>query len=344
MKHARRCRVRQFLGFVICAASIAVAAPGWAQEAAPAPSPVPEAAQPAEPVAPAAETVPEAAPPAEPAPAAEEVEEIEEITDISEVTQAPSWDPQSWSDPVAFPAIDRGVNILTARTLKPLSLMLVIDHRASQPFTDNTWRDFFGLDAGSMKIGLGLRFGIVDGLDVGIYRLNGTAEPFDSYELDLRWCFLKQADHWLDMAVRGGATWFYQPDVADAAGGYGELMIDHEFFDRLLICAVAQFHSDSSWNTKTAADKDWSLAAGGVVEIRILDFLAWNAEVLAPVAGYTADYPGWSSSVKFITNKHIFSLVLANTNYINADGIVAGSDRDFSELIIGFNIIREFTF
>ena len=62
------------------------------------------------------------------------------------------------------------------------------------------------------------------------------------------------------------------------------------------------------------------------------------------MAGYGAKWPTFSSSLKFITNRHVFSLILSNTQYTNADGVVSNTDRGFDQLVVGFTVIREFSF
>ncbi len=288
---------------------------------------------------------------AEPAPAEGAVED-EPIEEIEDVDVAPVSSTAAWYSP-AYPVVDRSVNLMHARTTRRGSLVLVVDHRTRQAFAtgesaaDNlkqTFFDFFGFDAGALKIGLGLRYGILDELDVGVYRLNGTAEIFDVYELDLKYRPLSQEKYAIDLAVRAGVTWFSQPKADDAAGGFGQLLIGRRFFDRLSIGTGLLFHSESSNEFKTNRDDAWSLAVPAWVDIRILSFLAWNVEIYANVAGYGSKYPAFASSVKFITNRHTFSLILSNTQYTSADGIVSNTDRDFDHLVVGFQIVREFSF
>ena len=52
-------------------------------------------------------------------------------------------------------------------------------------------------------------------------------------------------------------------------------------------------------------------------------------------------WPGFTSSVKFHTHRHTFSLVLSNTQYYSQDGIVANTSKNFRNLIVGFSITRE---
>ena len=64
---------------------------------------------------------------------------------------------------------------------------------------------------------------MVEGLDLGFLRMNGTIEPCDTYEFDLKYQLLKQEDRWLDLALRPGASWFAHPDEPDALKPFGQV-------------------------------------------------------------------------------------------------------------------------
>lgn len=275
------------------------------------------------------------------APASDDVVEVADVKDMSKVGK---FDSDSWSDPEQFPRIDRVINLMTTQPVRKMSLLAIIDHRAYESLKDNTWKDFFGLDFGSLKIGLGLRFGIIDDLDFGIYRINGTKEVFDTYQFDFKFRFLNQEKHYISMALRAGVDWFYQPSAEDAFGYFGQLMTDYLVAKRWLIGAVVAFHSNSSNDHKSMADVHYSLAVGLYSELRIASFVAWDLETMYAVYGYGEAYPSFSTALKFITNRHTFSLVFSTTQYITADGIVTNTWRDVSNCIIGFTITREFNF
>lgn len=286
---------------------------------------------------------------------AEETEEIEDIEEleIEDVEVVDPAGPATWWGP-AWPTLERVISVPTALTLRSRTFEIIIDHRTWQSFTqhgfftaehwEENFFDLVGFDAGALKIGLGLRYGILDDLEVGAYRLNGAVLAFDTWEFDLKYQALKQARHWVNLAVRGGGTWFAQRDHADAGGGFAQVIVDHLFFDRLRIGTGVMFHSDSTGELKTREDTDWSLAIPAYLDIRILGWLAWNLEVTTNVAGYGEDWPNFASSLKFITNRHTFALVLSNYQYMAADGLVANSFRGFEELIVGFTITRELGF
>jgi hypothetical protein len=251
-----------------------------------------------------------------------------------EIVENDGWDLESYAQD------ERGVNALTAKTTPQRSLLVLIMHRARESFTEDACDDYFGFDAGGLKIGLGLRYGVLDRLDLGMLRLNGTAETFDTCEFDFRYRFLDQEIHHLDLALRTGISWFKQPEDEDASGFFGQLLASRQCGKRLLIGAGALYHSESSGDRKSSDDEDASAAVLGLVELRFVPWLALVAEVAGNVTGYRDTRPAFSASAKCFTYGHTFSLVVSNTQYVGADGIVANAWRKNDELILGFNITR----
>ena len=242
---------------------------------------------------------------------------------------------------------DRGVNVLTARPVRKKALVLFIDHRPYQSLFsgEDVFFDYLGLDGGNLKVGLGLRYGILDALDVGFIRLSdGRTVAFDTYELNARYAFLRQERHHIDAALLAGLTWFAQKDRDDAVGGFAQLFVDRVFFDMLLVGVGFGFHSDSSSDEKAVDDDAFSGAILGLVEWRMIRQLALTAEVAANVFGYDQKWPVLSFAIKVLTSRHVFSLILTNTQFILSDGIVANAWRDPSDWVFGFRIAREFNF
>jgi len=265
-----------------------------------------------------------------------EVEEIEEVEEVEVVQQDPRWDPSR------IVQMDRAVNLMWAQTVRPMALVLSVDHRTFSPaFDRNTWYDLFGFDGGGLRVGLGLRFGILDGLDCGASRFSNATDAFDTYQFDMKWRFLRADRHYLDLAVRAGLSWFSQRNARDAVGGFGQLLVSRTLWNRLTLGTGLLFHSDSSSDVKSTTDTNWSLAVPGGVEVRILPWLAWNVEASFRVAGYGAKWPAFSSALKFLSPRHVFALILSNTQYIGADGVVANASRDWKRLIVGFQVVRE---
>lgn len=270
----------------------------------------------------------------------EEIEVIEEIEDI--VIEEDGFFPTHF-DGINAIKRDRGINILTARPTRRGTLNFIVDHR---PFTNpfegkDAFFDFLGLD-GSLKIGLAFRYGILDCLDIGVVRLNNAGVRFDTYEGDIRWGFLRQEQHHVDAAIRAGGTWFAQRDAKDAGGGFAQAFIDRIFLDILLVGVGFGFHSSSTNDEKLSTDDSYSGAITGVLEWRMVKWLAWTGEIAASVFGYRSQWPAFSFAAKVLTHRHSFSIIFTNTQFIAADGMPANSGRKFADLVFGFQIIREF--
>jgi hypothetical protein len=300
-------------------------APGPAATAEPAAAPVPG---PAAPVAPLAK------------PAEGDIEVLDEVVDL-----------QADEDPTAgwyganYPSPLRVLALPTARAHRAGGWEIFIDHRSTAPIYDNSnghgaadlWNNFVGLDS-PVRVGLGFRYGLIDDLDLGIYR-SGSSRT-DTYELDLRYQILHQATMGLDLAARYGASWFSQPYAKDAAGFYGQVLATRLFANRVLVNLGAFYHSNSTNDTKYNQDKAWSVAAGGGIEVRLAAPVAIAAESVSCSAGYCSKNPTFSAGIKYFTNRHAFTLLVGNTNYLTADGYITNTDRPWSKLSIGFNIRR----
>jgi len=242
------------------------------------------------------------------------------------------------------PRTDRVINVPTTLTARKGALVLTVDHRAHASFIsgEDAWFDYLGLDAGNLKMGLGLRYGIFDFLDAGFYRLSNGTDLFDVYQFDTKLHLLRQQYHYINAAIVIGGTWFVQKDAKDASGFFGQILLDRRLWKCLLFGAGFAFHTDSSGETKVVESPDPSAAVLGYLEWRPIPRFSLNAEIAANVAGFGADYPVFGFAARVLTHRHSFSLVVANSQYMSADGIVANSRRGFKELVFGFQIVREF--
>ncbi|MBN2716802.1 MAG: hypothetical protein JXX14_13205 [Deltaproteobacteria bacterium] len=244
----------------------------------------------------------------------------------------------------SIPRTDRIVNIHTSQTVRPGAMTLTIDHRAHETFLsgEDAWFDYLGLDSGNLKIGIGLRLGLKDYMDVGFYRLNNGTDLFDAYEFDTKMRFLEQDSGFVNMSLRIGATWFVQKDADDAVGFFSQLNVDRRLFGTLLVGTGFAFHTDSSNDHKKYENVEQSAAVLGYVEWRPVRVFSLNGEMAAAVAGYNSKYPVFAFSARFLTHRHSFQLLVANSQQMSADGIVANAWRGFGHLLFGFQIVREF--
>lgn len=270
--------------------------------------------------------------------AQQEVEEVEEIETVESVSagRAGGFESENWA------RIERGINIPGPLTMRKNSMLFLVEHRTRQDAGEESFHDLAGFDAGGLKVGLGLRYAPAERLEVGFYRLNGQTEIFDTYEFDLKYGLLTGEAHGLDMSARAGVTWFSQPDMEDAAGFFAQLIGGKRLGRHVRLNSGVLLHTESSSARKSVVDDEYSVAVPVGLQVRISDRFAWETEVVTPVAGFTAPHPVTSTSLKIITWRHTFSLVVSNHQHMGADGMVAGSHRTLGDAVIGFLITREF--
>jgi hypothetical protein len=247
-----------------------------------------------------------------------------------------------WLDPENYPRIERAINIMNARTTRARALNFLVDHRAYEAFQSNAFRDGLGFDFGSLKIGLTLRYGILDNLEVGVQRLSNGPDLFDVYQFDAKYWALRADCYFVDVAVRAGGTWYAMYQGPDSGGGFAQLIVSRPLRERLWLSSGVLYHSNASNDARTSRSQEYALAVPAALEVRLQTFLAWDAEASFNVAGHHAKYPVLSSALKIISYRHTFALIFSNSQYITADGLVANTSRGIHDLIVGFTITREF--
>lgn len=288
-----------------------------------------------------------------PAGADEAVESVDttDVVAVSADGQVQGSDTSTWYGD-AWPQFDRVIDAYTARTSRKHTFNTLIAHRNSGGFAKAPFDTLFGFDAGSLKVGLGLRFGILDDLDIGVFRMNGTFEVFDTYDFDVRYQFLKQARFGVDMALRVGISWFpvpasikalkQAPYNADSSGPFVSLLIDRVVANRVLVGLGILYHQNSSGPAKTSQDSGATVALQLATDVRLSEGFSLALEYTQPIAGYHQFNPDITFGPRFITNRHTFAIVLSNTQWFDAAGIITGNDRTtFNRWVLGFNITRE---
>lgn len=281
---------------------------------------------------------------------------VKEIS-TSDWVASPEWYSQ------AYAGEDRIFNLFTADTVPKGTLVFAINHRTYAPLQQNPFDDFLGFDSGNLKVGLEVRYGALDWLDFGLHRLNNGVSNFDTYQLDARFKFLNEDQHWLNAALIVGGSWFPQKNNKDAGGGFAQLMLTKVFADRVKLTFGSLWHSNSTSDVKLNSDTNWSLSVVGGMEIRIASMFAIGAEAGYAVAGYkaacstaaqsfcigddptqavdTTSYPTFTFGPKWITNRHTFSVVVSNNQFLLADGLATNTWRNYDNLVFGFTITRQ---
>lgn len=268
----------------------------------------------------------------------DEVEVIDEVQTKSEkdLSGPSTW----WGD--AYPLENRILDALTPRTVRKHTFNTLITHRNNGGWLRDPFQSLFGFDKGALKVGLALRFGILDNLDIGALRVNGTIEVFDTYEFDARWNILQQDKFAIDLAVRAGLTWFAQPRANDAVGAMAQFMLGRLIANRVYLGASLLYHSSSSGPVKSNKDISSSAALQIYGDFRLTGGFAWPVELTYAIAGYRLPNPILTTGPKWMTNRHSFAIVLSNSQYFTGDGLITNSNRfNPRDWVLGFHITRE---
>ncbi len=262
-------------------------------------------------------------------------EQVETVTAVEPGGRYSFWDSPNLAQ------VRRGINVENAATLERGRLLFSVDHRTRQPVDNDPVDNMAGFDGGGLKVGLGLRYGLLDRLEAGFYRLNGTLEAFDTYSLDLKYALLEERRQGIALAVRAGVCWFSEDRPQGESGELLQLLAHRTFGDRVRLGTGLLYHSESTGPFKPAGADDWSLAVPLQVGIRLTGRLAWELEAIPAVGGYRQAHPVFATGLKVLTQGHNFILTIGNSQYIGPDGIVTNSNRDFGQLVVGFTITRE---
>lgn len=235
---------------------------------------------------------------------------------------------------------DRAFTIPYPRPVERGRYLISIDHRTFQPLDENPGGSLLGFDSGNLKIGLGVRRGILDELDAGLARFNGTTDDIDAYEFDGRYELTGENDGMADLAVVAGFAWFDGASGTNDFPFFMKVIAGKTVWKRAYASAGIAHHALSRAPGKTAGDDDYSAAAVATFEAALRPSVSLATECSFPIAGFDAGAPAWSVGAKFRTHGHAFSVLLSNTQNISSDGIVAGSDR-WGHPVVGFTITRK---
>jgi hypothetical protein len=279
-------------------------------------------------------------------------DETDEVETVAVASGAPTSSVGDWYGE-AYPEIYRVFDSLTARTVRRGTFNTIINHRSSEGALDAPFDHLLGFDMGGLKVGLGVRYGIMDDWDVAIYRLAPGVNQFAAYEFDTRFRLLKEATHGVDLAVRVGGTWFHAQAANpvgvvwgdNAGGGFGHVVASRLLADRFFLSLGVLGHSHSTTefaDRKAAGEPKYSIAAQGAAEVRLSDAVAWAAEITGTLAGWHDSVPVITTGPRFYTSGHTFAFVVSNGQGSSVDAIVTNTPRyRLKEWVVGFNITRE---
>ncbi len=266
---------------------------------------------------------------------------------------------------------DKHIVLPTTTSLGKKTFQYRIDHRFGRIGTE---RGAFGMDAG-VVMNMGIGYGIVDGLDVGLSRTNSRK----AWELSAKYIGLRQED---DMPVSLGGyvsmDLLRDFDVENAISGNFMLLLSRLWFERWSTQFVLSYHTGTNKNSRVLIDFDdgegavpvedtrGTLVAGLASQVWLGKRKRWSvdAEYFLPVPdvanpslfyyrGGDADVDGtkigsWGLGAGYYTGKHFFQLFFTNNREIHpnlaAPGGQSGNPFTTDDGVKEGNPFNEFNF
>lgn len=266
---------------------------------------------------------------------------------------------------------DKHIVLPTTTSLGKKTFQYRIDHRFGRIGTE---RGAFGMDAG-VVMNMGVAYGIIDGLDVGLSRTNSRK----AWEISAKYIGLRQED---DMPVSLGGyvsmDLLRDFDVENAISGNFMLLLSRLWFERWATQFVLSYHTGTNKSSRVLIDFDdgegavpvedtrGTLVAGLASQVWLGKRKRWSldAEYFLPVPdvgtpnlfyyrGGDADLDGskigsWGLGAGYYTGKHFFQLFFTNNREIHpnlaAPGGQSGNPFKTDDGVDDSNPFNEFNF
>lgn len=213
-----------------------------------------------------------------------------------------------------------------------------VTHRFVRPLNcelcqDNWLQDFFGFDNGAV-IGLEYRYGILPGVQVGVYRARErkTLQIFGQYSV---WT---QSQKPLEMSILGSVEG--TDNFTDQYSGTLGVILTRLLGERASIHVEPMFVGNTNLD-EPSVNEDNTFLLGLGTRIRIRPTVYVTAEVIPRVAGYTDGGTQASFAIEKRAGGHMFQLNFSNSLGTTPGSIARGSIAD-NEWFMGFNITRKF--
>jgi hypothetical protein len=299
----------------------------------------------------AAEGAPSVLAPAPSAPASARSAQATPAAEAPPVPAAPAYDSDLDIDPSEpdFNVIDLPTNARLPRH----KLAFRLTHRFARPLGDGDFSDlaadFFGFDGGA-QIGLGLRFGLFRGTQLGVYRTSDRTILLHAQQ------DLVREGRWpLGVSAVGGVEGLNNFGLSDAPEGStlhefsasAGLVVSRTLGSRGAVYAQPLWVGNTRITPSAPGDEDASLVLGLGARLRVTRKMYLVGEIHPRLAGYAGDLGSGDADalatfgVEWTVGGHAFQI-----NFSNALGTtpaqVARGAQGADGWFIGFNLSRKF--
>lgn len=194
--------------------------------------------------------------------------------------------------------------------------------------------DFFGFDSGA-QIGLGLRYGLLRGTQVGIYRTSDrTIELFGQQSV------LQQKADGHPLSVDVLVALEGQDNLHANQSGSFALLLSRKFNGILTAYVEPMFIANSNFVDNPGDDNDTAMIGLGA-RVRIRPKVYLVGELTPRVSGYQPGVNQGSFGVEVRSGGHLFQISFSN-GLGTTLGQIARGGVDNNSWFIGFNISRKF--
>ncbi|HEX9186164.1 MAG TPA: DUF5777 family beta-barrel protein [Vicinamibacteria bacterium] len=265
---------------------------------------------------------------------------------------APAYDEDLDLDP-AEPDFEV-VNLPTNLGMPKHRLAFRLTHRFARALDEGDFSDLladlFGFDGGA-QIGLGLRFGLFRGTQLGLYRTSDR-----TIQLEVRQALLREGQSPVGLSLAASIEGLNNFGLTDWPPGAEPL---HDFSPSLRLVVSRTLGSRGavyvapSWvgNTRVVpsapGDEDGTLVLGLGVRLRVFGSMALVGEVHPRLAGYAGDLgsgdpdPLATIGVEWRVGGHAFQINFSNTLGTTPAQVARGA-QGLDGWFIGFNLTRKF--
>jgi hypothetical protein len=261
------------------------------------------------------------------------------------LAQTPPSTPPAASAPADDPDLDPNkaqpdfglATLATNLRLPKHKMVFRMTHRFARPLGQGDFSDlladFFGFDSGAL-IGLELRYGLIRGGQVGIYRTSDrTIQFFGQYELTNQKTFPVGISA---LATAEGTNNFsesYSPGIA--------AVISREIGDRAALHLQPAWINNSNPQPTELVDDNNTMVLGLGTRVRIRKSTYLVLEASPRIGGYAPNVTLVSFGIEQQAGGHMFQLNFSNGVGTTTANVARGGSS-YDDWYIGFNLSRKF--
>lgn len=230
----------------------------------------------------------------------------------------------------------------------------------------NTFDDLLGLES-RVKVGLLFGYGVTKNWDVMVQRstgrtyfgLDGEDHSYDLWDVMTKVKVLDENKNFVDMAVSGGITYFWQNDNGGEVAGNSALLLEKSFWrfragTGFLYTSLSDWQQTDSRQGGAQLEDKWypqedtfgsprparhTAAIPLSLSFALTKSQQLFGEMAFPVSGYdTGNGPSMAAGWRYNTHTHAYSIYLSNTSNGSFNSAFTGGYKENQLDVFGFDI------